>query len=375
MRGVMRGVFWFLRENQHWLIVGEGHCPLLGWDQLSDWEGDGLIAMVNSKDQLKMLLNANVPVLNTGSRFMHQDLPSVVTDNMAIGRMAAEHLLACGLERFLFAGEMRWKNERLRRDGFAEAVQAAGHSVETLSVPMHEYTTTDASVRYYPDMARLATGLQAMPKPIGVFAPNSVIAHAVVDAAQDADYLVPDQIAVLGVNDDPIICESTSPPLSAVAQPSEKIGLEAARRLDQLMRGNKIKEQHLLLPPLGVVARRSTDMMAVDDPVVAASLRFIRDHAQRPIDVIDVAEKVGLSRRSLETKFARMIGRTPAKEIRRVRIERAKKLLAETTDPITHIVFATGFNSRQVFSSIFHRETGLTPTAFRRQFQMDVLES
>ena len=139
------------------------------------------------------------------------------------------------------------------------------------------------------------------------------------------------------------------------------------------MQGNEIEPRHLLLPPKGIVARRSTDMLAVDDPAVAVALRFIRENARMPIEVVDVAEQANLSRRSLETKFTKMIGRSPALEIRRVRIEQAKRPLAETTDPITNVVFAAGFNSRQVFSNVFHRETGMTPTAYRRQFQMDVL--
>ena len=194
-----------------------------------------------------------------------------------------------------------------------------------------------------------------------------------IEAATRAGYLVPDQIAVIGVNEDPLVCESTDPPLSAVAQASEKIGLEAARRLDRLMRGESVEPRHVTLPPRAIVARRSTDMLAVDDPTVAAVLRFIRENAQEPIEVADVVETVDLSRRTLETKFLAATGRTLAVELRRVRVERAKRLLTETNDPITNIVFACGFNSRQVFCNIFRRETGMTPSEFRGQFKLEVL--
>jgi len=373
MRGVTRGVFRFLRGNPNWRIVGEGHHPLLGWDQLAVWEGDGLIAIANSQEQLDALLAADVPVVNAGSRLMHDDLPCVATDSRAIGTLAAEHLLGCGLQHFLFVGEMTWENERHRQEGFATALQAAGRDAVTVSVPMHEYTTSDASAHYQPDMVDLSAAICAVEKPVGIFAPNSVIARTLVDAAESEGFQVPDQVAVLGVNDDPLVCESTIPPLSAVMQPSEQIGLEAARRLNELMFGREETPRKLFLPPVGVVGRASTDMLAVEDAGVATALRFIRENAERPIEVTDVAEFVDLSRRSLETKFAKSIGRSPAAEIRRVRIERAKRLLAETSDPITNVVFASGFNSRQVFSSIFRRETGMTPTDFRRQFQMDIL--
>lgn len=373
MRGVARGVFHFLREKPHWQIVGEGFYPLLDWEQLDGWRGDGLIAMANSERQVAALLAADVPVVNTGSRFLRRQWTSVTTDSVAIGRLAAEHLLACGLEHFLFIGQMLWDNEVLRRDGFARRVRDAGFDASTFDVPLAEHVGRDGSPRYRPDVEQVVAGLARAKKPVGVLAPNSVLARAVIEAATRAGYLVPDQIAVIGVNEDPLVCESTDPPLSAVAQASEKIGLEAARRLDRLMRGESVEPRHVTLPPRAIVARRSTDMLAVDDPTVAAVLRFIRENAQEPIEVADVVETVDLSRRTLETKFLAATGRTLAVELRRVRVERAKRLLTETNDPITNIVFACGFNSRQVFCNIFRRETGMTPSEFRGQFKLEVL--
>jgi LacI family transcriptional regulator len=373
MRGVSRGVYRFLRVNPHWRIEGEGHYPLLQWDQLSAWLGDGLIAIPNSPSQMEMLLQAEVPVVNAGTRFVDQKIQTVACDSKTIGKQAAEHLLSCGLQHFLFLSELTWENERIRHKSFAATIANAGYQCELLPVPVHEYTDADASARYHPDMDQISDGLQRIGQPVGVCTPNSVIARFVVEVANSRGFQVPDQIAVIGVNDDPLVCESTNPHISAVIQPSEQIGYEAARQLDLLMRGESINEKNVFLPPLGIAARRSTDMLAVEDEDVREALRFLREHAHEPIDVADVAFKVAISRRTLETKFQKLVGRTPALELRRVRLELAKRLLVDTRDPVTNIVFAAGFNSRQVFSTLFRRETGMTPTEYRRQFHVEVL--
>lgn len=373
MREVSRGVYRFLRVNPHWRIEGDGHYPLLQWEQLSTWQGDGLIAIPNSQSQLETLVSFGVPVVNAGSRIIDPRIPTVACDSKSIGKKAAEHLLGCGLKNFLFLSELTWDNERLRYEAFSSTIAEAGYHCELLPVRVHEYLATDASARYHPDLEQLAIGLKRVEKPVGVCAPNSVMARFVVEVATSRGYLVPDDIAIIGVNDDPIVCESTMPHISAVRQPSEQIGYIASRQLDLLMRGESGKGESIFIPTLGIAARRSTDMMAVDDDDVRAALRYLREHAQYPIEISDVAYKVAVSRRTLETKFRKLVGRTPAMELRRVRLELAKRLLAETNDPVTSVVFAAGFNSRQVFSNIFRREFGMTPSQYRKQFQIDVL--
>lgn len=373
MREVSRGVFRFLRANRHWRIVGTGYYPLLQWEELDQWRGDGLIAIPNSQAQMDALLKAGVPVVNAGSRFLDPQMVTVASDNEMIGRVAAQHLLDCRLQHFLVVGELAWDNEQIRHRSFADSVAAAGYRCDLLTLPVHERLTPDASARYHPDLDLLAEGLRKIPKPAGVFAPNSVLARFVAEVARNCGYEVPDQIAVLGANDDPLVCESTSPHLTAVVQPSERIGLEAAKRLDEMMRGQQSDPSSIFLPPLGVAARQSTDTLAIDDDDVRAAIRIIRDRARDAIDIAHVADEVGISRRNLEIRFHRAVGRTPATELRRTRIAIAKKLLIETTDSLTNIVFASGFNSRQVFSTLFRKETGMTPSAFRKQHQSETL--
>jgi len=373
MRGISRGVYRFLRVNRHWRIHGEGQYPLLQWDQIANWEGDGLIAVVNSEEQLKILLNLDVPVVNAGSRIIDPRLTNVSCDSEAIGRIAGEHLLACGLKNFLFMSELKWGNERQRHTAFAATVSQAGHQCQALQISLNEYIGLDSAGHYRPDLTIIANALRKIQKPAGVCTPNSVLARTVVEVALECGFEVPDDIAVIGVNDDPLICESTVPHLSAVVQPAEQMGYESAVLLDSLMSDEQIAGAVKLLDPVGIAARQSTDVLAVDDEDVRAALQFIRDHAHEPIDVTYIAEQQAISRRTLETKFRNELGRTPALELRRVRLELAKKLLAGTNDPITNVVFASGFNSRQVFSSLFRKATGISPTEYRRKFRIDVL--
>ena len=375
MRGITRGVYRYLRVNRHWRVLGQGQYPLLQWDQLDGWEGDGVIAIANSQQQLETLLAVGVPVVNAGSRIIDPRLATVACDSHAIGRMAAEHLMECGIKNFLFMSELRWDNEKLRYQAFDAAAREGGYRCEALKVDVHETVGADAAGHYEPDMNLIADVLRSSSKPVGICTPNSGLARLVVQAALESGFHVPDDIAVIGVNDDPIICESTVPHLSAVVQPAEQIGYQAAVRLDKLMSGAKLESTAEFLQPVGVAARESTNLLAVADEDVRDALKFIREHAHEPIEVAEIAKHVAISRRTLETKFRGAIGRTPALELRRVRIELAKKLLAETNDPITNVVFAAGFNSRQVFSSLFRRVTGMTPSEYRRSFHIDVLQT
>ncbi|MCA9240543.1 MAG: substrate-binding domain-containing protein [Planctomycetales bacterium] len=374
MRGITRGVYRYLRVNRHWRILGDGQYPLLHWDQLGGWRGDGLIAIPNSEQQLETLLGVGVPVVNVGSRIIDPRFATVACDSQAIGKIAAEHLMESGLKNFLFLSELRWENEQLRYQAFDAAVRDCGLRCAPLRLEVHETIADDASGHYKPDLDLIAEALDAAQKPVGVCAPNSGLARLVVEVALECGFHVPDDVAVLGVNDDPLICESTVPHLSAVVQPAEKIGYRAAVRLDALMSGSALNTTPEFLLPVGVAGRESTNLLAVADDDIRSALRFIREHAQDPIEVAEIAEHVAISRRTLETKFRATLGRTPALELRRVRIELAKKLLAETSDPITNIVFAAGFNSRQVFSSLFRRVTGMTPSEYRRNHRIDVLE-
>jgi LacI family transcriptional regulator len=189
----------------------------------------------------------------------------------------------------------------------------------------------------------------------------------ILEASLLAGRDVPDDVAVMGVDEDRLLCSLANPPLSSVAFNLEKAGYQAAELLDGLMSGAIKEPQRIMVEPLWVVARRSTDVIALDDRCVAAALRFIRDNFHRPIGVADVVEQAPLSRRTLEIRFHRSLGRSIRKEIERVRLDWAKRLLVETNLPAAKVCEASGFNNLSYLSTVFRREVGMPLTEYRRR--------
>jgi len=209
--------------------------------------------------------------------------------------------------------------------------------------------------------------LKALPKPVAIMACNDIRGRQVLEASLAQGLNVPDDAAVVGVDDDPLVCNLSNPPLSSVALNLEQAGFRAAEHLDCLMAGRTTQSRQILVEPLWVVRRRSTDVMATEDRHVAAALRFIRDHARQPIGVQDVAEHAGTSRRSLEIRFRRVTGRSVRGEIERSRLTHAKQLLLDTNLPVEKIAQLVGFGSLPYFSNVFRDRAGLTPAEFRRR--------
>ncbi len=224
---------------------------------------------------------------------------------------------------------------------------------------------------YYGDLGSLtdaiAAWLRDLPKPVGILAQNDLKGRDVLYVCRTAALRVPEDVAVIGVDDDEVLCHLTPPPLSSVRQDSERIGYEAARMLDALMRGEADTPTDVALPPLGLVTRQSSDIYAIEDRDVVTALRLMRDQLSEGIDIRDVLEHVPVSRRWLEKQFQRYLGRTPAEELRRLRIERAKTRLVDSTMSMLEISLNCGFSSQATFSVSFKREVGMSPATYRRQ--------
>ena len=191
----------------------------------------------------------------------------------------------------------------------------------------------------------------------------------IIYACQQAQLVVPEEVAVLSSTYDELLCELVQVPISGILVPAEQIGYQAAELLAKLMRGGSPPHKPVLLEPQGVKARQSTDALAVSDPALAKALSFIRENAMRPIQVNDVAQRAGVSRRLLERRFLKALGGSPASAIRRAHLERAKSLLGETDMPISDVAEAAGFGSLEYFAMLFHRQTGMTPLRYRREFR------
>ena len=260
------------------------------------------------------------------------NVPWVETDDVAIATLAAQHLRERGFKQFGYCGDPHFEWSRRRREAFHQLITQAG-------LPCFDFVAPPSA----DEMPALIKWLNGLPKPIGIFACYDVRGQQILDACRDLTLAVPEEVGVLGVNNDELLCELAFPPLSSVTPNARRAGYEAAALLDRMMKGERVPPDETRIPPLGICGRQSTDVLAVEDPNIAQALRFIREHACDPIDVNDVLRIVPLSRRVLEQRFAQLLNRTPHAEILSVRLNRAKQLISETKLSLGEIATRAGF--------------------------------
>ncbi len=358
-RGLLQGVVHYIREHRPWAFhlmeQGRGDDPP-AW--LENWHGDGIIARIETPRIARAVRRAGVPAVDLSAARLVPELPWVETDDAQIARLAAEHLLERGFKHFGFCGDARFNWSTWRGEQFQAGIEAAARRVNV-------FEPTAAGGDVAAEAAALRRWLVALPKPIGIFACYDLRGQQVLDACRSAGLAVPGDVAVIGVDNDTLLCELASPPLTSVIPDAHRAGYEAAALLDRQMAGKAVRPVAHLIPPLGVAARRSTEVLAVDDREVARVVQFIREHASEGIAMSDVLRVVPLSRRVLEQRFQKLIGRTPREEILQVRLGRVKQLLAETDLPLYLVAERTGFEHSEYLSVVFKRETGQTPSAFR----------
>jgi LacI family transcriptional regulator len=351
-RGVIRGIMSFCRVNPHWVITVEPAWSFGAPPDVTKWEVDGLIVQTFSREFENRVLRLKIPTTNVSNFCLQPNrLPTVLPDDAAVGRIAADYLLSLGFQDlgFLWPGEMLYG--KLRMEAFVARAKEAGATV----------SICNARER---DIGQWVAGV---PKPLGILGCNDDWAHRLLNAIRRHGVKVPDEIAVLGVDDDELFNTLVTPSLSSIALPAEQIGFEAAAMLDRIMDGDRAPASPLLLSPLKVVPRQSTDVLTLSDPDVVLALRFIREQATRPLQVDDVLDHVALSRRSLERRFRQFVGHSISHEIRRMHIERAKHLLISTDLAMSQVAQASGFTSATRLGIVFHAEVGEPPTEFRRR--------
>ncbi len=329
---------------------------------LAGWKGDGIIARIETPRIARAVVRTGLPAVDLSAARLVPSLPWVETDDEMIARLAAEHLMERGFKRFAFCGDDRFNWSRWRETHFAARLQSAGHSCAAFRSAVG---TGDVAA----EARELTRWLRDLPKPVGVMACYDIRGQQVLAACRAAGLAVPDEVAVIGVDNDTLLCEFASPPLSSVTPNAHRAGYEAATLLDRLMSGKSVAATAHLIAPLGIAARQSTDVLAVDDRDVARAVQFIREHACEGINVADVLRAVPLSRRVLEQRFQRLLGCTPREEILHVRLARVKQLLGETDLPLYLVAERTGFEHVEYLSVVFKRETGRTPTAWRSEAQ------
>lgn len=371
-RAFLRGVVRYARLHGPWafyITPGDLRQVL---PKMEEWGGTGIMARIETPQAARAILDSGLPViaLDLSHRQLAPDNPlsqlsEVCPDSHKAGRMAAEHLLERGFRHFAFVGawgEPPWSTRR--EEGF---VQRLGEA----SLPCHVFPLPSApqNRRWGREQAILGEWLRQLSKPLGVLTCDDDRGRQVLEACRAVGLQVPEDVAVLGVDNDELLCELSDPPLSSVSLNVEQAGYEAAALLDGLMAGRIRRPQRILVEPTHVVTRRSTDVLAMDDRQVARALRFIQDNAVRPIGVTDVVRHVGCSRRTLELRFQQILGRSVNREIQQARLDRAKRLLAETDLPVSRVAVASGFSSANYLIRLFHQRIGLSPAAYRERLR------
>ena len=364
-RGLLRGIAQYARLYGPWSFFIEPGGLEMRAPPIRDWGVDGIIARVHTRRLAAKIRAARVPTVDLDYALPHLFPYGITNNDPQVGRLAGEHLLALGLRHFAFCGWGRsddstvaWESARLK--AFGETVREAGFDVSVYSWPARRGDWAWAR-----EQKQLARWIAGLPRPAGLMAANDQRGRHVLEAAAQAGVRVPKDLAVVGVDNDEVLCEMADPPLSSVELNTRQIGFEAASLLHKLLSRRRGQERAPVVEPLGVVARQSTDMLAMDDEVVQTAARFIRANAHRPIQVSDVLGAVPVSRKTLEVRFQRALGRTPHDEIHRIRLQRVKDLLAQTDWPLRRIAGESGFAYAEHMHALFRRRVRMTPARYR----------
>jgi LacI family transcriptional regulator len=369
-RGILAGVAKYVREHEPWSVF---YQELSLCDETPDWfkkwEGEGVITRLENNNVVGLVQRLKVPVVYLRKVRSTAGMPTLLTDNFAVGQMGFEHFRERGFRHFAFCGFNGADYSNERREGFVKNVEAAG-------LRCHVYYDSQASGKSktagyenegLKDGGMVANWIKKLPKPVGVMTCNDMRGQQVLNTCRALGVAVPDEVAVIGVDNDEVLCTLSDPPLSILVPDTERIGYETAALLARMMRGAKPSATQIFIKPKGVVTRRSTEVLAVEDRQIAAATRFIREHACEGIDVSDVLRAVPMSRSTLDRRFFSLMNCSPKDEILRVRLNRAKQLLAESDFSLPLIAEKVGLEHGEYLSRIFKKRVGLTPSEFRSQ--------
>lgn len=332
------------------------------WLKMKDWGADGIIVREPKKND--KIFELGLPTIvspNVIEKLPH--LPTLCTDRVAAGRLAAEHFLNRGFHHFGFSGfdDMPWS--QVRGKSFAERLTESGFETH-----IYNGTLSEIEHPWEEEQMRLADWIKSLPKPVGLMTCNDDRGRQVAETCKIAGVHVPDEVAIIGVDNDEVICNLADPPLSSIALNSERMGYEVARLLDKLMAGEKMAGQRIIDRPTHVVRRQSTDILAIEDHEIAAAVGFIHQNARRIIQVNDVVDATTLSRRSLEQRFRETLGHPILHEIRRVRVSHACQMLMETDMAVSQIALSLGYPGGENVARYFRREMGMSPQIYRKKY-------
>ena len=364
-RRLVHGVLQYAHKHGGWHVWVEARGQEEKLRLPPGWEGDGIIARVSSQP-IADHLQGRGPVVNISSiELKGTRFNSVTNDTKACAAAAGQHLLDRGLRNFAYCSLVERGYVDFHRRAFADFLESAGHTCEVY-VPERGCGTRAA---WQAQLRSLTNWLRELPKPVGILTWATKSGIEVINACDDVAIRVPDEVAVLGGDEDDLLCEACRPPLSAINVAAEQLGHDAADMLNVLMRGETPAKSVIQVEPTGIVARQSTDVLAIDDADIVSAIRFIRDRPEQMIQVDDVARAVCVSRRSLERRFLSVLGRTVHDEIARSHLEHAVDLLVRTEMPMPAVAQASGYGSPEYFSTVFKERMGVTPLKYRARIR------
>ena len=370
-REVLMGAAHFARTLNDWSLLHQEMSIDAAMPQwIGEFQVQGVMARVDQHN-IQSLRALNIPVIDVRCHMTNVEFPQVDTDDRLVAQMAFDHLWERGFRRFAFCGYQHARYSESRLSHFREFVSNAGCRLmvyETNAGSDQALSRIEESGVY--EMETLADWLQSLPQPTGVFVCNDIRGQQVLNACRVAEIAVPEDVAVIGVDNDDAICQLCDPPLTSVRPNSWAVGYRAAEILHECLRGGSSTRNMEYVPPIGVVDRLSTQVSAVEDREVARVCQFIRQHACDGINVRDVENYSRISRRHLERRFREALNRTLHEEITANQIGRVKQLLAETSMTLEQIAPLAGYSHKERLSTVFKRETGMTPGQFRQQFSV-----
>lgn len=365
---VIRGIVQYVEKHTHWHLLIDPRDHEQRSAIPDGWRGDGIIARISSRTQLDQIREKKLPVVNVDDVYESlEGVGTVITDEAERARLAADHLAARGFRKFAFFAPPSHRYSKSRGEAFLKTVTQLGYEC-------HEYQPgyrAGRKIGWEEQQRRVSRWLAALPRPVAILAVDADRGRQLAEICHFANIRVPDEIAILAGDTDDLLCEVSTPPLSSVSVACERLGHDAAAMLHRMVMGEPAPAEPLLIAPHGVISRQSTDVLAIDDPTLVRALRYIHTHAHHGIVVDDVLREVPISRRSLEIQFRSYLGRSPAEEIRRVRLERGRQLLGRRELSITEIALACGFSNATRFGVAFRKCFGTTPRAFRKTLIAD----
>lgn len=359
-RSLLRGIVKYSKLKGGWSFYNEPRGQDQSLPRFSSWQVDGAIVRLKESEKAYRFLEKGIPIIVAREEKEINGVPNIVGDNVAVGKMAGEYLLKKGFKHFGYCGfNSIWSEARLR--SFAETIENAGCEISA-----YKPLKSQRPCSWPNELQQISEWIARLPKPLAIMACNDDRGRHVIEACKIANVKIPYEAVVLGVDNDELFCELSDPPLSSIARDTEAAGFEAAAVLDALMSGKKTNCNRIIVHPTHVVARVSSDILAIEDPEVAKALSFIQYHARQHTQVDEVADAVAMSRRNLHRRFVKTLGRTVHEEIRRTRVDRVIQLLLETDMTVAQIAYELGGSSEKHIAREFRAIQGVTPLAFRR---------